>query len=76
MVSFQEWLDAAKKLAIFHEAKIACPECREGHLKVFDIAVDQNISAYERVLFCAKCGSHNSMRMTDSKRYLGEPSKS
>ena len=51
MSNFQDWLEAAKKLAIFHEAKVICPECKGGLLKVFDIALEQSGSVYERVLF-------------------------
>ena len=72
---YKEWLQCAKKLAIFPESKAQCPECKKGNLHVFDILLEDDPVVFERFLCCKVCESHNSMRMhgIDNYREYQEP---
>ena len=73
MNNVQAWVEAAKKLSVFHEAKVECPECSWKHLTVFDVPLADDCSTFERVLFCRSCKAGNSMRMNGAERFSGIP---
>ena len=70
MNNWKGWVEAGKKLAIFPKEKTSCPDCTEGQLRVFDIPLTNDKSEFERVMFCGSCGSHNSLKMNDSHKFV------
>jgi transcription elongation factor Elf1 len=51
----QQWLEAAKILAADHEAKVPCPSCGRGVLRVIDVEIPNKQGFFDRYLSCPEC---------------------
>jgi len=70
MSNWKGWVEAGKKLAIFPKEKVNCPDCSDGQLRVFDVPLENDKSEFERIMFCGTCGSHNSLKMNGSHKFI------
>ena len=61
MNSLDKWIKAVKKLSIFPHSRVACPECDNHDLMVFDTIVHGEQDEFERVLYCPACKIYNSL---------------
>lgn len=61
------WIEAAKVIANDSKAKVLCPVCGKGFLKVQEIELPSDEIA-ERRLYCELCGAENFMRLKKERK--------
>lgn len=60
----RRWIEAGKCIAIDPEAKVLCPVCQIGYLRVTDVTNDHNPSEFERHMKCDHCGAYNALLLS------------
>ncbi len=58
----QGWIEAANLFGGDSQAKMVCPECRQGSLRAEDIALP-NGEIVEKRIYCDTCGAKNYVRI-------------
>lgn len=67
--SSKRWIEAAKILGKDATAKVKCPECDIGYLKVKDEVVEK-YGKLDRYMICDNCGRYNVMTMEIPENYF------
>ena len=66
--AMKRWREAANILAADPTAKVKCPECNNGYLKVKDEIIKQ-WNKLDRYMRCDNCGKWNVMTMDIPENY-------
>ncbi len=72
--SIAAWLEAGRTLANDPSARVVCPNCGLGILKVSDVSI-WNGSRVERWMRCDYCGTANTMLMTSAHATGQDPAE-